>query len=222
MQGRQHRLQGIGMTSQRTRERLVGRLRAAGVADESILSAMAELPRHLFVDEALASRAYEDSALPIGFGQTLSQPMIVARMTHALADGRPLGRVLEVGTGSGYQTALLARIAEEVYSIERIRALLVRARRQLMTLHIRNVRLRHADGQMGWAEKAPFDAILVAAAGRRLPSELCSQLRDGGRMLIPIEEPTGQELLVIRRLAGTLHTRRLGRVSFVPLKSGVC
>ena len=173
-------LRGIGMTSQRTRLRLIERLKAQGIDDDRVLQAMSETPRHLFVDEALAHRAYEDTALPIGFNQTLSQPYIVARMTElALQRGKPR-RVLELGTGSGYQSAVLARVAEEIYSIERIKPLLSKAKARLRTLKARNVRCKHGDGFEGWAEFAPFDVIMGAAAPETIPQSLLSQLAPEG------------------------------------------
>lgn len=210
------------MTSRRTRERLVQRLREEGIANSDVLSAIASVPRHLFVDEALASRAYEDTALPIGSGQTISQPYVVARMTEALLSGRPaLDRVLEVGTGCGYQTAVLASVSRRVFSIERIEALLFRAREHLHVLRINNVRTRHGDGYKGWAEHAPFDAVLVAAAPPELPTPLTEQLAVGGRLVIPVGSSGGQDLLLIERTQSGLEQRVLERVSFVPLLKGL-
>ncbi|MCC6609439.1 MAG: protein-L-isoaspartate(D-aspartate) O-methyltransferase [Burkholderiales bacterium] len=210
---------GIGMTSQRTRDRMVARLRECGVSDELVLEAMRDVPRHLFVDEALASRAYEDSALPIGFEQTISQPLTVARMVEVARDGRELGRVLEVGTGCGYGAAVLARIAKEVYSIERIAPLLERARANLRALRIGNLRLAHGDGNRGLSEAAPFDAIIVAAAAPRVPRALQEQLAHGGRLVIPVGTAS-QELTLIERTASGLRETRLAAVRFVPLRMG--
>lgn len=214
-------LSGVGMTSQRTRLRMVERLRAQGIRDETVLAAMAEVPRHIFVDEALASRAYEDIALPLGFGQTISSPHTVARMTELARAGQPLARVLEIGTGCGYQTAVLARIAEQVYSMERIAALARRARRNLRAAGIGNVHLRHGDGRCGMPGVAPFDAIVLTAAAGLVPEELLAQLRVGGRMVLPMAEAEVQRLCVIERTAKGYHERRLESVRFVPLLPGV-
>jgi protein-L-isoaspartate(D-aspartate) O-methyltransferase len=210
---------GIGMTSQRTRDRMVARLRECGVSDEIVLAAMREVPRHLFVDEALASRAYEDSALPIGFEQTISQPLTVARMLEVARDGRELGRVLEVGTGCGYGAAVLAHIAKEVYSVERIAPLLERARANLRALRIGNLRLAYGDGNRGLPEAAPFDAIIVAAAAPQVPRALQEQLARGGRLVIPVGTES-QELTLIERTASGLRETRLAAVRFVPLRMG--
>ena len=173
------------MTSQRTRDRLVGRLREQGIVDEKVLGQISTLPRHIFIDEALAHRAYEDTALPIGNNQTISQPFIVALMTQLLTEV-PRKKVLEVGTGSGYQTALLARLCERVYSIERIQALMPRARERLSALSLRNIQMRHGDGYAGWAESGPFDGILVTAAPPAMPEQLLEQLAEGGRLIVPV------------------------------------
>ncbi len=210
------RLSGIGMTSARTRERLVGRLREAGIRSEAVLDAMRRIPRHLFVDEALAHRAYEDTALPIGHNQTISQPYTVARMTELVfADGAR--RVLEVGTGSGYQTAVLCAIAAEVYSVERIEPLLRSARRCLQELNFRNFRLQHSDGSQGWTQYAPFDAILVTAAAAEVPAGLVEQLVAGGRLVIPVGEATRQELRLLRHTADGLVSETIETANFVPL-----
>jgi protein-L-isoaspartate(D-aspartate) O-methyltransferase len=214
------RLDGIGMTSARTRERLVQRLKEGGIRNPAILDRIRNVPRHLFVDEALASRAYEDVALPIGFGQTISQPWIVARMTEALLEGGPLQKVLEIGTGCGYQTAVLAPLVGRVYSIERVGPLYERARERLKVLGIRNVRLRHGDGASGWRTQAPFDGILVAAAPHAVPDALLEQLAPGGRMVVPIGAEGEQELVRITREEGRLKRERLGAVAFVPLIQG--
>ncbi|HEB99894.1 MAG TPA: protein-L-isoaspartate(D-aspartate) O-methyltransferase [Thiotrichales bacterium] len=213
-------LQGIGMTSQRTRDRLVQRLREAGIRDERVLSVMASTPRHIFVDEALASRAYEDTALPIGFGQTISQPYVVARMTEALLEDGVPQKVLEVGTGSGYQTAILAQLVPEVYTVERIAGLQDQARERLRKLGLRNIRYKHADGTWGWKEHAPYNGILVAAAPEEVPRELLEQLADGGRLVIPSGPPGQQRLRLITREGDTFKERFLGWVSFVPLRAG--
>lgn len=178
---------GIGMTSQRTRLRMVERLRTQGITDEVILSVMGSIPRHLFVEEALASRAYEDVSLPINYGQTISSPWTVARMSELLRANEPLGKVLEIGTGCGYQTAVLAQIAEKVYSIERIGPLLTRTRIRLQELHVRNIHLRHADGLHGFTEAAPFDGIIMTAVSAHIPPLLLEQLKVGGRMVFPKE-----------------------------------
>ena len=210
------RLTGIGMTSARTRERLVQRLQASGIRDMLVLEAMRRVPRHLFVDEALASRAYEDTALPIGHNQTISQPYTVARMTELLfADGAR--RVLEVGTGSGYQTAVLCARAVEVYSVERIEPLLKSARRRLQELGYRNYRLNLADGSMGWKEYAPYDAILVTAAAEDVPGHLLGQLAHNGRLVAPVGNAARQELLLVRNSGEGMLTERVEMANFVPL-----
>lgn len=214
---------GIGMTSARTRERLVARLKEQGVHDATVLNLIRSTPRHLFVDEALASRAYEDTALPIGHGQTISQPYIVARMTEALlADGVP-ENVLEVGTGCGYQTAILAALVKRVYTVERILPLQQRARRSVAELGLRNVRFRHADGGWGWPNHAPYDGILVTAAPDDVPAALLEQLAPGGRLVIPVgAQGSAQELLrITRRDAARYERETLERVSFVPLLGGL-
>jgi protein-L-isoaspartate(D-aspartate) O-methyltransferase len=210
---------GIGMTSQRTRMRMVERLREQGIRDETVLAAMGEVPRHIFVDEALASRAYDDFALPIGFGQTISAPLTVARMLELARGGRSLGRVLEIGTGCGYQVAVLSRIAREVYSIERIAALLGKARRSLRELRATNVKLKHADGQLGLPDIAPFDAIVMAAAAAEVPEALTAQLDIGGRLVMPIGTKE-QRLVMIERTDRAFVETRLENVNFVPLLPG--
>ena len=213
-------IRGIGMTSQRTRMRLIDRLRSQGISDESVLDAMGETPRHLFVDEALAHRAYEDTALPIGFNQTLSQPYIVARMTElALQNGKPK-RVLELGPGSGYQSAVLARVASEVYSIERIKPLLDKARQRLRALKARNVRCKHGDGFEGWAEFAPFDVILGAAAPETVPENLLSQLAPGGVLLLPVGG-SSQKLIQVTLTDDGFEQTVVEDVFFVPMLEGV-
>lgn len=198
--------QGIGMTSRRTRERLIQRLEEAGIRDPEVLAVMRRLPRHLFVDEAMASRAYEESALPVGHGQTISQPYTVARMTEALlAQGNP-DTVLEIGTDSGYQTAVLASLVRRVYSVERVALLLEQARRTLKKLKLRNVRLRHGDGALGWPEYAPFGTILVTAALVGIPRVLVNQLTMGGCMVLPIGHSEQQVLArVLRTETGYVH-----------------
>jgi protein-L-isoaspartate(D-aspartate) O-methyltransferase len=213
---------GIGMTSARTRERLIDRLKAEGIKNLAVLERMRAVPRHLFVDEALASRAYEDTALPIGFGQTISQPYIVAAMTAALIEGatKKPTRVLEVGTGCGYQTAVLAPFVQHVYSVERIAPLLQRARSILAELRVTNVSLRHADGWHGWRSQAPFQGILAAAAPEIVPPELLDQLDDGGRLVIPIGARGRQMLLRVTRHGDELKREELLPVSFVPFVEG--
>jgi len=211
---------GIGMTSQRARDRLVARLRGLGIADETVLAAVSAVPRHAFVDGGLASRAYEDTALPIGFEQTISRPFTVARMLEAARVGRALGRVLEVGTGCGYQAAVLAHVAKEVYSIERIRALAERARANLRPLRLANLRLVHGDGYEGLPQAAPFDAIVVAAAAPVVPRALAEQLSRGGRLVIPVGTDEQQLRVIERTAGGRLIESRLDAVRFVPLRAG--
>lgn len=219
-------LSGIGMTSQRTRERLVGRLLEQGIKHWGVLDVMRSTPRHIFLDEALAHRAYEDVALPIGYNQTISQPYIVAKMTEAILENHPaleqgkLGKVLEVGTGCGYQTAVIAALAHKVYSVERIKPLLEKARKNIALLGLRNVQFKHADGSMGWREKGPFDAIIAAAAPRHVPDELLEQLAEGGRLIIPIGGEGVQELRLITRQGDEYHTEIIASVRFVPLLIG--
>lgn len=210
---------GIGMTSQRTRDRMIARLREQGITDEAVLAAMAAVPRHHFVDAALASRAYEDTALPIGFEQTISQPFTVARMIEVARNGRDLGRVLEVGTGCGYAAAVLARIAKEVYSIERIAPLLEKARANLRPLRISNLRLSHGDGYKGLPEVAPFDAIVVAAAAPEVPQALKTQLAVGGRMVLPLGV-SSQQLILVERTQFGFNESSLDAVRFVPMRMG--
>jgi protein-L-isoaspartate(D-aspartate) O-methyltransferase len=219
MSPRKH-TQGIGMTSQRTRVRMVARLRKAGIDDEFVLSAMGMVPRHLFVEEALATRAYEDTALPIGFSQTISQPYVIAFMIQALRAGRELGKVLEIGTGCGYQAAVLAKIAAEVYSVERIAPLLAKARANLRELRLSNLRLKHADGNLGLPEAAPFDSIILAAAAPQLPNALLQQLSTGGRMILPVGI-SEQVLQVVERTRSGFTQTKLDAVRFVPMLMGV-
>jgi protein-L-isoaspartate(D-aspartate) O-methyltransferase len=215
------RFAGIGMTSARTRDRLVQRLRDQGIANPMVLDRIRNVPRHIFVDEAIASRAYEDTALPIGFGQTISQPYIVARMTEALLEGGPLAKVLEIGTGCGYQTAVLAPLVGRIFSIERIEALFKRAGQRLKDLELRNTRLRHGDGAKGWKTQAPFDGILIAAAPLTIPEALVEQLAVGGRLIVPVGPEGQQQLVRLTRREQGIERRVLGAVSFVPLLGGV-
>jgi protein-L-isoaspartate(D-aspartate) O-methyltransferase len=210
---------GIGMTSQRTRDRMVARLRENGIRDEAVLAVMASVPRHIFVEEALASRAYEDTALPIGFEQTISQPFVVARMIEAMRAHKPLENVLEIGTGCGYQAALLAQLAREVYSVERIAGLLEKARSNLRALRLSNLRLVHGDGSQGLPEAAPFDGIIVAAAASRVPEAVLQQLAPGGRMIVPVGSGE-QALCLLERTATGLTEKWLDAVRFVPLRGG--
>ena len=213
---------GIGMTSQRTRERMVARLREQGITDARVLEAMAAVPRHLFVEEALASRAYEDTALPIGSGQTISQPYVVARMIEVLIRDRPLGKVLEVGTGCGYQAAVLAQLTAEVYSIERIKELHERARANLRELRLKNLRLVYGDGGAGLEKAAPFDSIILAAAAPAMPQALLLQLARGGRMILPLRESRAdaQRLVLVERSRLGFTETALDPVRFVPLQAG--
>ncbi|WP_461537963.1 protein-L-isoaspartate(D-aspartate) O-methyltransferase [Spongorhabdus nitratireducens] len=216
------RIVGIGMTSQRTRERLIRRLEAEGIKDPRVLDAIFTVPRHLFVDEALSHRAYEDTALPIGLGQTISQPYIVARMTEVLLAGKQVNSVLEVGTGCGYQTAVLSGMVQKVYSIERIKPLQERARERFRQLRLNNVFLRHGDGFEGWGAQAPFDAILVTAAPPSVPQTLFDQLRCGGRMVIPVGDDDSQVLLLITKdEQGRPQRQVLDPVRFVPMLQGI-
>ena len=212
---------GIGMTSQRTRMRMVERLRGQGIRDEIILAAMGEVPRHIFVDEALASRAYEDMSLPRGFGQTISSPYTVARMLELLRSGGTLDKVLEIGTGCGYQAAVLSRLAREVYSIERLAPLLTKARRHLRDARAHNVRVRNADGNLGMPEQAPFDGIIVAAAATHVPQALRDQLAAGGKLIIPLTHHGKQSLHVIEKTAPGYVDRKVEVANFVPLLPGL-
>lgn len=212
--------QGIGMTSARTRDRLVNRLKAQGIQSRDVLEQIRNVPRHLFVDEALASRAYEDTALPIGHGQTISQPYVVARMTEALLDGFEGESVLEIGTGCGYQTAVLAPLVKKIYSVERIPELLRKTRRRLRQLDIYNVQFRPGDGWEGWPKYAPYDGIIVAAAAPELPRKLLEQLAPRGRLVMPVGPPGRQELMLVTRHDDRFEQVSLGAVSFVPLVPG--
>ena len=211
--------QGIGMTCQRTRDRLVQRLRSEGIKTNTVLEAIGSVPRHLFVDEALASRAYEDTALPIGYGQTISQPYIVARMTELLMDVKP-GTVLEVGTGSGYQSAILSRLVDKVYTTERIESLASQARQRFRRLGYRNVRVQHSDGSWGWPQFGPFDAIIVTAGGADIPKPLLEQLAIGGRLVMPLGDRVRQILVSVTRTASVYERVDLEPVVFVPLIGG--
>ena len=214
-------LQGIGMTSARTRDRLVNRLKAQGIGNEDVLRQIRNVPRHLFVDEALASRAYEDTALPIGHGQTISQPYVVARMTEALLDGFTGEKVLEIGTGCGYQTAILSPLVKRIYSVERIPELLRKTRQRLRDLDIYNVQFRPGDGWQGWPKYAPYDGIIVAAAAPVLPEKLLEQLAPGGRLVMPVGPSGCQELMLVTRRDDHYEQQSLGAVSFVPLVPGI-
>jgi protein-L-isoaspartate(D-aspartate) O-methyltransferase len=215
-------IRGIGMTSQRTRERLVQRLSDKGISDPRVLEVIRNTPRHLFVDEALASRAYEDTALPIGHGQTISQPYVVARMTELLIQQKLPDKVLEVGTGCGYQTAILAQLVPEVCSVERIEGLLQQTRKRLRSLKLQsNIRMKHSDGSWGWPSKAPFDGIIVTAAPAVIPEALLQQLAPGGRLVIPVGRQGGvQQLAVVDRTDEGYEQEMFDAVSFVPLLSG--
>lgn len=214
---------GIGMTSQRTRVRMVERLRASGIRDEKVLAAIGAIPRHVFVEPALAHRAYEDTALPLGFQQTISQPYVVARMIELLRDGgqRELGKTLEIGAGCGYQAAVLGMLSKQVYAVERIAPLLAKARQNLRELRLSQVRLKHADGMLGLPEAAPFDTIIVAAAAARIPQALLQQLAPGGRLILPLASGnTDQVLSLIERSAQGFVETRYDAVRFVPLLPG--
>ncbi|MEN7343130.1 MAG: protein-L-isoaspartate(D-aspartate) O-methyltransferase [Pseudomonadota bacterium] len=210
-------LGGIGMTSARTRERLISRLKEQGVRSPSVLARIRDVPRHIFVDEALASRAYEDTALPIGLGQTISQPYIVARMTEALLEDGPLENVLEVGTGCGYQTAVLSPLVKRIFSIEYLPALLHKTKRRLGQLDLYNIRYRQGDGWLGWPKYGPYDGIIVAAAPELIPTALLEQLAPNGRLILPLGPPRNQRLLKVTRVDDDYKQADLGPASFVPL-----
>ena len=212
---------GIGMTSQGTRDRLVQTLRNEGIKDERVLKAITQVPRHKFIDEALSSRAYENTALPIGQSQTISQPWIVARMTEALLDGGNPQKILEVGTGSGYQAAILSHLVPKVFTVERIDELLKLARRRFHKLRLNNIYVRYADGHLGWPSQAPFDGIMVTAAAQAVPEELLEQLAIGGLLVIPIENNGYQRLITVRRTEDGFEETDLAAVVFVPLLSGL-
>lgn len=209
------------MTSQRARDRLVEQVRKMGIRSERVLNIIGTTPRHLFVDEALASRAYENNALPIGLGQTISQPYIVAVMTEALIGEGELASVLEIGAGCGYQSVILSKFAKTVYSVERIGALASKLRNRLHQLRVNNVRVRHADGSLGWEKHAPFDAILVAAAAIGIPSALTDQLAIGGRLVIPVGQPGNQKLMLVTKTVSGCDEQILELVSFVPMVGGL-
>ncbi|MFC1747677.1 protein-L-isoaspartate(D-aspartate) O-methyltransferase [Pseudomonadota bacterium] len=211
---------GIGMTSQRTRERLVSRLRDSGIKNSQVLDVILNTPRHIFIDEALASRAYDDTSLPIGFGQTISQPYIVARMTEILLETGPCDKVLEIGTGSGYQASVLAQLVEQVFSVERIGALQTKARKRMRDLKLYNVRMKHYDGHMGWKEHALYDAIIVTAAPNEIPQELLAQMAEGGRLICPVGPNGKQQLNLVTRTAKGYECAVIEEVSFVPLLTG--
>lgn len=213
-------LTGIGMTSQRTRNRLLTRLREQGIKNELVLDVMGSTPRHIFIDEALAHRAYEDTALPIGNNQTISQPFIVAKMTEELLAAGPLNNVLEIGTGSGYQTAILSQLVKQVHSVERIKPLQDKAKERLRLLKLNNVKLKVADGGMGWPSEGPFDGIIVTAAPAHIPQDLIDQLAEGGRMVIPVGTDS-QDLRLITKEDGETIEKSLVPVFFVPLLNGV-
>ncbi len=212
---------GIGMTSQRTRDRMVNRLREQGIHDPRVLAVMRTTPRHLFVEEALASRAYEDTALPIGFGQTISRPYIVARMSELVLEEHRPGKVLEVGTGSGYQAAILAQLVSRVYTVERIGPLFEKAGRLLHEVGFKNIHFRLSDGAWGWLEEKPFDTIVLTAAPEDVPSELLTQLAPGGRLIAPVGPPGNQHLMVIHKEGGRYRQSVIEPVSFVPLRPGL-
>ncbi len=211
---------GVGMTSQRSRDRLIELLKAQNINNQQVLDAIASMPRHLFVDEALASRSYDNVSLPIGHGQTISQPYMVARMTELLLSGNPVKRVLEVGTGSGYQTSILSRLVANVYSVERIKPLLDQAKEKFRYLKLNNILTAYSDGGWGWPKKAPFDAIIVTAAPEELPMTLLEQLVDGGRLIIPVGAKGQQELFCFQRVGDKFHKKMIEKVNFVPLLKG--
>jgi protein-L-isoaspartate(D-aspartate) O-methyltransferase len=219
MQGTDN-IQGIGMTSARTRDRLVNRLKGHGIRSSAVLEQIRNVPRHLFVDEALSSRAYEDTALPIGHSQTISQPYVVAKMTEALLEDFDGEKVLEIGTGCGYQTAVLAPLVKEIYTVERIPELLRKTKQRLRQLDIYNVRYRLGDGWEGWPKYGPYDGIIVAAAAAELPRKLLEQVAPGGRLIMPVGPLGAQDLVMLRRLDDHFEQVSLGGVSFVPLVKG--
>ena len=213
-------MQGVGMTSARTRARLIARLRQQGISDETVLEVMQAVPRHLFVDEALSHRAYEDSALPIGFNQTISQPYTVARMTELLLEGRRPSRVLEIGTGCGYQAAVLSALVDQVFTIERISGLAEKARRTLSDIGAMNVIQRYNDGAIGWAERGPFDGMLITASPHQVPPALFVQLSEGGRMILPLDTDGEQYLTRVTRIQGDMSVETIEPAKFVPLLGG--
>lgn len=213
-------LQGIGMTSQRTRDRLVARLREQGIKNKDVLDVMANTPRHIFIEEALSHKAYEDTALPIGFGQTISQPYIVAKMTELLLAEGPLENVLEIGTGCGYQTTILSQLVGRIYSVERIKPLQDKAKKTAALLRVNNVKFKHSDGNWGWPEEGPYDAILSAAAPDHIPPELAEQLKVGGRLILPVGDDHKQDLIMVTRDEEGFTKNTLEPVMFVPMLSG--
>ncbi|HED16634.1 MAG TPA: protein-L-isoaspartate(D-aspartate) O-methyltransferase [Gammaproteobacteria bacterium] len=217
---KENQIRGIGMTSERTRGRLIQRLRDMGIKNEQVLATILNTPRHLFVDEALASRAYEDTALPIGQGQTISQPYIVARMTELLLQGEHLQHVLEVGTGCGYQTTILSHLVDKVYTVERLEQLLQQAGRRFHQLRLRNIRTQHSDGGWGWEAHAPYDGIIVTAAPTDIPEPLLQQLAPGARLVIPVGADRQQSLAVITRTPEGFEQVNHEAVTFVPLVRG--
>lgn len=214
-------IRGIGMTSERTRMRLVQRLQESGIHNPMVLATVSATPRHIFVDEAIAHRAYEDTALPIGRGQTISQPFIVARMTEIMLDAGPIQKVLEIGTGCGYQTAVLSQLVEQVYTVERIGALQEQAVERLKSIGVENVQYKHGDGFQGWKEHGPFDAIIVTAAPIAVPQALFDQLAEGGRLIIPVGTNNGpQDLMLVEKRNGQKQVAVMDKVKFVPLQPG--
>jgi len=214
-------IEGIGMTSQRARDRLATALLEMGIQSEPILDVIRKIPRHFFIDEALASRAYENTALPIGFNQTISQPYIVAKMTEVLVKNKELENVLEIGTGCGYQTVIMAQFAKYVYTVERIDGLLIRARERFQKLNCNNIRTKHSDGNIGWPAHGPYDGIIVAAAPVGVPKALVEQLAMDGRLVIPVGKPGKQKLLLITRTEDDYTEQYIDSVSFVPMLAGV-
>ena len=214
-------LHGIGMTSARTRERMISRLQEKGITSPRILDLMRMTPRHFFIDEALAHQAYDDNALPIGHGQTISQPWVVARMTELLIENGVPSKILEIGTGCGYQTSVLAALGADIYSVERIRPLLDQARKRLSALGYARVQLKHADGGFGWTAEAPFQGILAACGRRDIPDELLQQLADGGRLVMPLGEREQQLLTVVDRVGNDFNVTKLDAVRFVPFQRGI-
>jgi len=214
------RIEGVGMTSQRARNRLIDELRIKGITNDSVLDVIARTPRHLFMEEALSSRAYENISLPIGHGQTISQPYIVAKMTEILLENNQSKRILEVGTGSGYQTAILSPLFRSVYTVERIAPLLDKAKKRFRELRLNNILCDYSDGNWGWPSKGPFDAIIVTAAPNKLPTSLLEQLNDGGRLIIPIGDKNSQTLRLYQKDGEDYTEKTIEKVSFVPLLSG--
>lgn len=213
-------MSGVGMTSQRTRDRLVQRLKDQGIRSQEVLDVFRHTPRHIFLDEALSHRAYEDCSLPIGFEQTLSRPYTVARMTEILLAAGPVTRVLEIGTGSGFQTVVLAQLVKQVYSVERIKPLQDKAEQRLKALNLRNVHLKHADGGFGWDQKSPFNGIITTAAPESIPEELVEQLAEGGRLILPIGDQVSQDLVLVEKTSTGIRQEVVEPTFFVPLKSG--